>query len=193
MSNFCASVVGRPSTALAASSAAAERSRVTAQVAALGPEGLAAKGEALRAAAAANDAPFPPSAMDAFPVPPVDGISLHSIATLRSSAVAAVDGEAPCPPPPGELVALRDELSSFPLPAQFDHVRTAFVDCSLLLRTDGLDEAQRQLLPLFCSLLFEARVFSPQLHQSHLHFPLDHCSLILSLFRSRLCAALAAS
>lgn len=154
----CAEVVAAPSAQLGKDMAAADAARLAARRTELGPEKLAALGAKLEAATAANDAPMPPSTLDAFPVPSVANISLHRVATLRSAAAPVVAGEQPLPSAPPELAAAAAEVLSLPLPAQFDDVASGFVDLLLVLRTDGLRPDQLALLPTLLALQFESPV-----------------------------------
>ena len=153
-----ADVVATPSAQLGRDMAAAEAARIAAQREALGPAKLAQLAEALRNATEANNIPMPADALAAFPVPPVDKVRLHAVATLRSAATAAAAAEAALPSPAAALAAQAAAVASLPLPAQFDDVASAFVNVALLLRTDALAPHQLALLPLLLSLLFESPV-----------------------------------
>lgn len=112
-------VLGRPSAELGRTMAAAEAARVAAQRAALGEEGLAAKAAALAAAVAANEAPPPPEMLSSrFPLPLVENIPLHAVATLRSDCTLAAEGEAAAAPPPPHLAAVAAAVATLPFPAQ---------------------------------------------------------------------------
>jgi len=153
-----ADVVATPSAQLGRDMAAAEATRLAAQREALGPAKLAQLAEALQNATEANNIPMPADALAAFPVPPVDKVRLHAVATLRSAATASEAAEGAMPAPPAALAALAKEVASLPLPAQFDDVASAFVNVALLLRTDALTPRQRALVPTLLSLLFESPV-----------------------------------
>jgi Zn-dependent M16 (insulinase) family peptidase len=151
-------VVGAPSAALGRDMAAAEAARLAAQREALGAEKLAALQAALDAATEANNVPMPADALRAFPVPPVDAVRMHAVATLRSAAASPDQAEGALAAPPAALAAVAAEVASLPLPAQFDDVASAFVDITIALRTDALSAPQRALLPTFLALMFESPV-----------------------------------
>jgi len=148
LAGACICVEGVPSKAKGEADADAEKARIAAQRERLGEEGLKAAAAAVAAANEENDRPFPPAILDDFPIPELDGVSTHEIQTVRSAAMGGGGGGG------GELAS----FAELPLKAQFDDVNSDFVKATVVLRTEGLVEAQRLLLPLWLRLLGELPV-----------------------------------
>jgi Zn-dependent M16 (insulinase) family peptidase len=77
-------VRGKPSAALAEKLEKDEKARLDAQIAELGPEGLARLEKELDDAKAENDAPIPEKVLTDFPVPKVSSISWISVQSAQN-------------------------------------------------------------------------------------------------------------
>lgn len=77
-------VRGKPSAALAEKLEKDERARIDAQIAKLGPEGLARLQKELDDAKAENDAPIPENMLTDFPVPQVSSISWIAVQSAKN-------------------------------------------------------------------------------------------------------------
>jgi len=77
-------VRGKPSAALAEKLEKDERARLDAQIAKLGPEGLARLQKELDNAKAENDAPIPEKVLTDFPVPEVRSISWIAVQSAKN-------------------------------------------------------------------------------------------------------------
>lgn len=75
---------GKPSAALAEKLEKDERARLDAQIAKLGPEGLARLQKELDNAKAENDAPIPEKVLTDFPVPEVHSISWIAVQSAKN-------------------------------------------------------------------------------------------------------------
>lgn len=164
--NVC--VVGKPSTALAERAVIEERERVSAQIQRLGPEGLAAAGEAIRIAKEANERPCPPEVLEALSSPSVDNVPPVPVLTVRcrpGESIASVNvistGDVPESIKTSlhsHLIATPDAAKTLPFTLQYDHVRSEFIEVSIWLDTSSLPTALRLHLPVFLDSLFELPV-----------------------------------
>lgn len=118
-------VRGKPSAALAEKLEKDERARVDAQIAKLGPEGLAHLQKELDNAKAENDAPIPEKVLTDFPVPEVRSISWIAVQSAKN-VPGTVEVEKP---QEGVLINstelarhIKADKTKLPLTVYYDHV-----------------------------------------------------------------------
>jgi len=118
-------VRGKPSAALAEKLEKDERARLDAQIAKLGPEGLARLQKELDNAKAENDAPIPEKVLTDFPVPEVCSISWITVQSAKNVPGTAEVEKAQV----GVLASstelarhLKADKTKLPLTVYYDHV-----------------------------------------------------------------------
>jgi Zn-dependent M16 (insulinase) family peptidase len=118
-------VRGKPSAALAEKLEKDERARVDAQVAKLGPEGLARLQKELDDAKAQNDAPIPEEVLTDFPVPKISSISWIVVQSAKNTpgTVEVEKAHVGVLANPTELARhIKADETKLPLTVYYDHV-----------------------------------------------------------------------
>jgi Zn-dependent M16 (insulinase) family peptidase len=118
-------VQGKPSATLAEKLEKDERTRLDAQIAKLGPEGLARLQKELDDAKAENDAPIPENILTDFPVPEVRSISWIAVQSAKN-----IPGTVEVEKAQGGVLVSSTELArhikadktKLPLTVYYDHV-----------------------------------------------------------------------
>ena len=116
---------GKPSAALAEKLEKDEKARIDAQIAKLGPEGLARLQKELDNAKAENDAPIPEKILTDFPVPEVRSISWITVQSAKNIPGTVEVEKAQ----EGDLVNstelakhIKADETKLPLTVHYDHV-----------------------------------------------------------------------
>ncbi|KII93562.1 hypothetical protein PLICRDRAFT_49603 [Plicaturopsis crispa FD-325 SS-3] len=147
-------VLGKPSAALATKLEKDEKARVEAQVAKLGPEGLAKAAKELEEAKAEHDRPIPQDVLKGFPVPSVKSISWIPVQSLQEKG----KGRAVSAARHSHSSSLADHVESdgetLPFFVQYDHVQSDFVSIHAFFSLAKLPNKLRPYLSTYLGAFF---------------------------------------
>ncbi|KAI0639791.1 Metalloenzyme, LuxS/M16 peptidase-like protein [Trametes polyzona] len=148
-------VRGRPSGEMADRLEQAEKARIAAQKAKLGPEGLAECERVLEEAKKEHETEIPKEILTSFPVPSVKSISWIPVQSFQEPA----KGRAPTAQGNSEL-ARHIERDGAPLPffVQYDHVKSDFVTVHAYFSLAKLPERLRPHISTYLSAFFSLPV-----------------------------------
>jgi Zn-dependent M16 (insulinase) family peptidase len=143
-------ILGKPSANLAKTLEENELKRVEAQVAKLGPKGLADKKRKLEQAQEENDKPIPQELIRKFKVPKISDIKF--IETVNAVYIP-VSGRRP--PHRNEIERVLDaDASDHPLNLVFSHTTTQFVTVTMYITTKDLPAELLPYLELYLDSFF---------------------------------------
>ncbi|KAL1951615.1 hypothetical protein VTO73DRAFT_764 [Trametes versicolor] len=151
-------VRGRPSGEMADRLEQAEKARVAAQKAALGPAGLAECERVLEEAKKEHEAEIPTEILKAFPVPSVKSISWIPVQSFQEPVKGK--GRAPVVAQGNTELAKHIEQDGAPLPffVQYDHVKSDFVTVHAYFSLAKLPDRLRPYMSTYLSAFFSLPV-----------------------------------
>ncbi|KAI5308574.1 hypothetical protein KEM55_005380, partial [Ascosphaera atra] len=145
------SILGVPSSKMAASLKAAEKERVKKRKQELGEEGLEKLRAKLKEAMEFNDRPIPREDLMKFKVPGIETIPFIHTTTARSGAALKEAGHQD-----NRIQKLLDEdgAGNLPLFIHFEHIPSNFAHVTLYLSTEGVATELKPLLSVYTEAFF---------------------------------------
>eukprot|EP00794_Sanderia_malayensis_P015886 gene15886-17486_t len=142
-------IIGDPSAELMKTMADEEKARVEKQRHELGDKGLKEKEEALEEASDENEVEPPENLVNTMKVPSIESIDFHTIQTLSNSTAKGDNSVAKVP---------KLHLSEIPFAFQLDHIKSLFLQMTVVLNTSNVPQNLRLYLPIYADILFESPI-----------------------------------